>query len=124
MKLGLPFVTFQVEDGVALLGFADDEFNTRQYLLLQRTLNATDQDRGLSQDKVHIQLNERSAYGDVEEAQLENGRLLLRLDHATARQISDGEAIEVAFGPANWNAIASHLRLLLGDERVRLRSEA
>ena len=125
MKFSLPFVTLQNEDGVALLGFADDEFNTTQYLVLQRTVDATDQDRVLGQDKVHIQLNERSAYGDVEEAQLEAGRLLLRLDHATARQISDGETIEVAFGGLmNLNSIASHLRLLIGPEHVRLVGQA
>ena len=121
MKLSLPFVAWQNEDGVALLGFADDQFNTTQYLVLQRTVDATNQDRVLGQDKVYIQLNERSAYGDVQEAQLEEGRLVLRLDHATAAQIGNGETIEVEFSRlTNLNSIASQLQLLIGSEHIRL----
>ncbi len=117
MTLTLPFVTVQNEYGVALLGFADEQFNTTQYLLLQRTLEPDDQDRALGQDRVHIELNDRSAYGDVEEARLENGRLVLRLDPLTASQISGGETIEVAFGESmGLDIIATQLRVLIGGK--------
>jgi hypothetical protein len=115
MTLTLPFVTVQNEYGVALLGFANEQFNTTQYLLLQRTLEPDDQDRALGQDRVHIELNDRSAYGDVEEARLENGRLVLRLDPLTANQLSGGETIEVAFGESmGLDIIATQLRVLIG----------
>jgi hypothetical protein len=120
MTFNLPFVTVRNEYGVALLGFADEQFNTKHYLLLQRTLEPDDQDRGLGQDRVHIELNDRSAYADVEEARLANGRLVLRLDPATAGQISGGETIEVAFGEStSLDIIASQLRLLIGPECLR-----
>ena len=122
MKLALPFVVVQNEYGVALLGFADEQFNTTQYLLLQRTLAPDDQDRALGQDRVHIELNDRSAYGDVEEARIENGLRLpvLRLDPLTASQVSGGETIEVGFGEsASLDIIAAQLRLLIGAECLR-----
>ena len=57
MELHASRITCRVEDGVAMLGFADDDINTTQYLLLQRTLEPDQQDRRLGMDKVHVELN-------------------------------------------------------------------
>jgi len=122
MKFHATRITCQVEDGVAMLGFADDDFNTTQYLLLQRTLEPDQQDRGLGMDKVHIELNSqiRSAYGNVEEAQLRTRGVVFRLDPATAAKVSDGETIDVAIDmtASKMKEVAEQLRLLIGEERV------
>jgi len=91
-------VTWQNVDGVAMLGFADDEFKTKQYLLLQRKAKPDQKERALGMDKVHFELNSqlKSAYGDVEEVQIENQRVVFRLDPATAQTVGNGEDIEIA----------------------------
>jgi hypothetical protein len=120
MKFKASYITWQNQNGVAMLGFADHEFNTMQYLLLQRTLEPDLQDHALGHDQVHIQLNERSAYGTVEEAQLQKGGLVLRLDDATAATVSGGENIEITLDvpTAKIKDLDKQLGLLIGKERV------
>lgn len=91
--------TCSVDNDIATLGFADDEFNTTQYLLLQRKLSPDDQDRALRMDRLHIEYCEQSqsAYGSVIRAELGKQRLVLHFDRATADAVSNGEAIEIAF---------------------------
>ena len=120
MRFKASCITWQNENGVAMLGFADDEFNTTQYLLLQRTLEPDQQDRALGHDRVHVQLNERSAYGNVEEAQLRKQGISFWLDQVTAATVSNGEGIEIAFDVTapRLKDMAEQLRLLIGQERV------
>ena len=59
MQFTASFITWQQENGAALLGFADSEFDTTNFLLLQRTLDPNQQDVALVQDGLHIQLNDR-----------------------------------------------------------------
>ena len=126
MKFHASRITCQVEDGVAVLGFADDDTNMTQYLLLQRTLQPDPQDRRLGMDKVHFELNSqiKSAYGTVEEAQLRKQGVVFRLDPATAAKVSDGETIDVAIdlSAGKMKELAEQLRLLIGEDRVRITS--
>lgn len=128
MKLTLPFVVCQTEDGVRLLGFADSEFDTNQYLTLQRTIRPDRQDRAMGMDKPYVELNSQmsSDYGDVEQAEIGKGRLLLRLAPKLAKAVSKGETIEIDFGEnvANFDEIVSYLRLIVGPEHVRLVDES
>src|SRR5438128_11669206 len=107
-----------------MLGFADDDINTTQYLLLQRTLEPDQQDRRLGMDKVHVELNSqsKSAYGNIEEAQLRERGVVFRLDPATAAKVSDGETIDITIDMTakEMNEVAEQLRLLIGEERVRV----
>lgn len=122
MRFTASCITWQNEDGVALLGFADDEFNTTRYLLLQRTLEPDPQDCGLSHDRVYIELNDqsRSAYGDVEEARLRKPGVTFRFDPTTAAAVSSGESVEIAFDVTvrRLEEMAEQLRLLIGQDRV------
>jgi hypothetical protein len=127
MKFHASRITCQVEDGVAVLGFADDDTHTTQYLLLQRTLEPDQQDRKLGMDQVHLELNSqiKSAYGTVEEAQLRKHGVVFRLDPTTAAKVSDGETIDVTFdlSAGKMKELAEQLRLLIGEERVRVTSQ-
>ena len=124
MRFTASCITWQNENGVVLLGFADDEFNTTQYLLLQRTLGPDQQDRDLGMDRLYIELNDqaRSAYGTVEEARLRMQGVTFRLDQATAATVSNGESIEIAFDvtAARLQEMAEQLRLLTGPDRVHV----
>lgn len=116
-------ISHQTEDGVALLGFADDEFSPSQYIFLQRTLEPDQQNHESGHDAIHIEINsqERSTYGDVEQAQLERDRLSLRLSEDTASNLSSSTTIQITFDvmPDQLNNLAKQLRLLLGQDRVQ-----
>jgi hypothetical protein len=92
-------VTNKVQRGAAIVGFADDEFKTKHYLLLQRQLAPTEQDRKFGHDRIHIERDspKYSAYGGIEECRLEDKRLLIRLDPKTAKDVSKTQEIEVRF---------------------------
>lgn len=122
MKLTANCVTCQTQDDVAMLGFADDEFNTTQYVLLQRGLKPSQQDRDCGFDTAHIEVNSQlhSGYGGVVEARLQENRLLLTLDPQAAADMSVDEAIEITFQvpKGRLKEIGDQLRLLLGPEKV------
>jgi hypothetical protein len=115
MQFTATFVTYQNENDTILLGFADSEFDTTNFLLLQRTLEPAQQDVALGLAGLHIQFNERFAYGKVESASLRSGGLTLRLDQATAAAISNGEDIEIkfAFPELRIRELESQLRSLI-----------
>ncbi len=115
-------VVTQTDDGSAMLGFADDEFNTTQYVLLQRDLEPSQQDLNLGHDKPHIEINDQrhSGYGGVVEAQLQGNRLVLKLDAQAAADMSINDIIEIAFcvSTERLKDIAEQLCLLIGKDRV------
>lgn len=124
MRFTASCIIWRNEDGVAELGFADDEFNTTQYLLLQRTLEPDQQDRASGFDRVHIELSDQShsAYGDIDEVRLRMQGAAFRFDQTTAATVSNGETIEIAFEVTapRLQELAEQLRLLIGQDRVHV----
>lgn len=98
-KLKAGFMYAQIENDVVVVGFADNEYNTNQYLLLQRTLCCTKQDCDLSLDKIHISYNDqtRSSYGGILNAILAEDSMELILDSETADALGTNTIIEVTF---------------------------
>ena len=123
MELIANCVTCQTQDEVAMLGFADDEFNTTQYVMLQRGLKPSQQDREHGFDQLHIEVNSQihSCYGGVVEARLHEKQLVLKLDLQAAADMSVDDTIEIALHvPAQTlKDIDEQLRLLLGPHKVR-----
>ena len=124
MMLRANCVTCQTHDDVAMLAFADDEFNTTQYVMLQKGLKPSQQDRALGLDKLHIEVNsqDQSGYGSVETAWLEENRLVLKLDPKAAADISVDETIEISFRlpMEKLREIGDQLRSLLGRDKVQV----
>lgn len=124
MKLTARCVTCQVFDGVAMLGFADDEFKTTQYVLLQKDLEPSQQDLELGHDRPLVEINDQrySAYGGVVEAHLQEKGLLLRLAPQAAADMTVDEIIDITFNlPMDkLKEISDQLCLLIGRERVHV----
>jgi|SRR5579885_3611987 hypothetical protein len=122
MMLTANCVTCQTQDDVAMLGFADDEFNTTQYVMLQKGLKPSQQDREQGFDQPHIEVNSQihSGYCGVVEAQLQENRLVLKLDPQAAADMSVDDTIEIAFHvpTERLKEMGDQLRLLLGPQRV------
>lgn len=125
MRFTATCVTCQTQDDVAMLGFADDEFNTTQYVMLQRGLMPpSPQDREAGFDRPHIEVNSQthSGYGGVVKAQLQENRLVLKLDPQAAADMSVDDTIEIAFRVPmeRLKEIGDQLRVLLGDDIVQV----
>ena len=116
----LPFVRHEQVDGTILLGFADDEFNTKDYLMLQRTLQPSKKDRSLGQDKIHVELSGRATYGEIVQVQLGRGYMLLRLDNDTAAHLGESDnAIIIEFDEKyDYKSLCDVLVLLVGEDRI------
>lgn len=121
-------VTCQTQDDVAVLAFADDEFNTTQYVMLQKGLKPSQEDRALGLDKLYMEVNSQgqSSHGGVETAQLESNRLLLTLDPKAAAKMSLGDTIEISFRVPRekLTEISDQLRFLLGPDNVQVKLHA
>jgi hypothetical protein len=54
------------DSNVLMVGFADDEFDTKEYILLQKTLVPDQKDKELGLDKVHEYNDQsRSTYAGI-----------------------------------------------------------
>lgn len=124
MVLRATCITFQVEDDVALLGFADDAINTSQYVMLQRELPHKGRHSTVNDNRLHIEINTQrhSGYCDVVTAHLGDDRLVLTLNQEMAASMSLDERIEILLHVSRdaLSEIGDHLRLLLGPDRVHI----
>ena len=116
-------LTVQENDGIMTIAFANNTDQPTVYLLLQRTLLPSEQDKRLGQDKVYVELNEQSqsAYGGIQRVQLQGKQLLLTLDDKTAYKLGSehrlGVKIELdAQGVENLRKQLTHL--FAGEEVI------
>ncbi len=101
---------------VIMVGFADDEFDTQKYLLLQKSLlPCSDEDIELGFDKVHVTFcNElQSAYCDIERVILENGYFMITVTNESAIELGTENEIVVNF-PKGSEKIAE-IKVLLQE---------
>lgn len=112
------------ENGVVMLAFADDPAAPSQYVLLQRTLNPSQQDKDLGQDRVHVQVNGElnSGYGDISEASLDRSGLSFRLTQETAERLRTDEHVAIKFSLSadELRDVEAKLSAMIGRERLRV----
>lgn len=70
-----------------MVGFADDEFETENYILLQKAFEFDTQDVELGMDGEYIEINgqENSGYKCVEQAMFNNERFYINVKSETGR---------------------------------------
>ncbi len=98
-RLNAKFLYAQIENDVIMVGFADDEFETKDYVLLQKSLIFNEQDKELGFDKVHITYQDElySKYGGIQKIVLDKGVCEILLDSKTGNILGTGEKIEILF---------------------------
>jgi Immunity protein 10 len=89
-------VNSQEEDGILLVGFADD---AGHYILLQRSLLPSTEDRKLGQDHVHIEMNDQhhSTYGGIKDYILSRDKLAIQFLPAAAQKIGSQLTLDIRF---------------------------
>lgn len=104
------FVSVDEIHDALIVGFADRQFDTSRYLMLQRSLNPND-DAG-----VYLEHNNQgcSTYGAVSRCLLGNGRIEITVDDATAKRLGTETSFAIEF-PHDQ---ASLRRLQTGLEQI------
>jgi len=110
-------VVINQDADVLTIAFANSP-EPESYLLLQRSLVPTNQDKRLGLDRVYIELNEQihSAYGGIRRAQLQGDRLFLTLDSQTASKLGSDEHLEVKVNPSDAKNLRTKLNELFADQ--------
>lgn len=112
----------RVDDGVIIIGFGDDEIDTQNYLLLQRSVMPTLQDRILGHDKVHIAFSSQtnSTYGGITRFVLRTGMAEIYFDDQAAKAlgIPDWLNITFAFSHDQFQTLTEHLERMFEGEGV------
>ncbi|MGG3280986.1 Imm10 family immunity protein [Paenibacillus solani] len=115
------FVYFGVEDETLLIGFADDEYETNEYVLFQKSLYIEDIP---ILNKVHITLNSetRSEYGGILKITLSQKLISIYLSKETARSLGvDGSInIEYDIDEERYNALISYFNKLNVDQEIEI----
>ncbi|WP_054402446.1 Imm10 family immunity protein [Paenibacillus solani] len=117
------FVYFGVEDETLLIGFADEEFETHEYVLFQKSLYNEDIPM---LNKVHITLNSenRSEYGGILRITLSQKLISIYLSEETARSLGVDDSINIEYDidEERYNALISHFNKLNVDQEIEITS--
>ncbi|WML46647.1 Imm10 family immunity protein [Neobacillus sp. PS3-34] len=115
------------DTNILMIGFADAEFNTKEYILLQKSLAPGEQDKELGLDEIHIEYNDQihSTYGGILNVELNNDCIEIELDDHTARQLQTGKSICVSFDKKNETILTleKNLTIMFQDYKVIFKSK-
>jgi len=80
-----------------MLGFADDEFEPSQFVIIQKAHEYDDQDMKLGMDKLHIQVEDqsRSQYGGISAINVTGNSLVIKLDDSGKSSLKINGDIEI-----------------------------
>ncbi|NEW04878.1 hypothetical protein GK047_02445 [Paenibacillus sp. SYP-B3998] len=95
------FLYAQIDEeiDVLMIGFADDEFDTQEYILLQKTLNPNEEDMEAGFDKVHITYNgeSQSLYGGIKKFVVTRNRIEIILNEEASEILNSQAVIEINY---------------------------
>lgn len=118
-KLISNFIFAGIEDNIILVGFADDEFNTKEHILLQKSLEVNEQDKMLGQDKVHITYIDelRSSYGRISKILIKDKTVIINVDKDTAEKLKIEEQMEINLPRSHYDRdnLIYHLELMFKE---------
>ena len=99
MTLNAGFVYGSEDEDAVIVGFADQEYYTHKYVLLQRSRQVSAEEETLGQGEVHIAINDErcSAYGAVERIVLSESQVTIRLNVGVAASIGVDDQIAICF---------------------------
>ncbi len=82
-----------------LVGFADREFNTKTYLMLQRALDFDEQDVALGMDTYHVEWcgQENSGYGGITRFSLQSGCAEIEFTQDVAEALDGMQRLTITF---------------------------
>jgi hypothetical protein len=110
------FVYTQNVDELIVVGFADKQFETKEYVLLQRSLFATEQDKQFGFDNVHITFFDqaRFRYRGIQLINLNKDSLEIHLKEDMAIELNTKSSIKIDISQASFDfdKVSEKLELL------------
>jgi hypothetical protein len=109
------------DDGdVLTIGFADDQFEPRQYILLQKALDPDSQDARLAMNALHIEVEDqaRSGYGGIASVRYAKEELVIALTDVARKFLHVDGNIRIVLrdnAGANESVLAELTRALNGS---------
>ncbi|WP_413362974.1 Imm10 family immunity protein [Lysinibacillus sp. 3P01SB] len=113
------FVYFGIEDETLLIGFADNEFETKEYVLFQKSLCIEDIP---ILNKVHITINsqDRSEYGGIVRIIISRKLMSIFLSEETARSLGINDSIDIEYDidEKRYHTLISQFNKLNVDQEI------
>ena len=102
------------EIDVLMVGFADDEFDTQEYVLLQKTLNPSEDDVESGFDKVHITYNNelQSLYGGITKCYFTCNHIVITLNEEATEILNSNPVIIIKYNQEKVDINQFHKYLL------------
>lgn len=114
--LNANFAYAQIDEEIdaLLIGFADDEFDTQEYVLLQKTLDPSEEDIRAGFDAVYITYSDesQSMYGGISKIHFTPNKTEITLNHDAAKRLNSSTLIEINYDSSKVNADEFHTYLL------------
>ena len=119
---------YAMDDGeIVVVGFADREYETQQYVLLQRDKTAS-RDEQLLGHIIHISVDDqsRSCYGGIRLLEVEADEVRIELDESCARELQTDVSIRIRFSAdrARRAHLIEGLKGLFANSLTSLRVES
>lgn len=97
IKIRAKFVYHQIDDDVVMVGFADDQYETEKYVLLQRYLTPDQSDIDCGYHHVHVTINDQnnSAYGAIQSMICTKTNVTIIIKKETASELQIDDKIEI-----------------------------
>ena len=99
-----------------LVGFADQQFDTKLYLMLQRAFEYDEEDVGSGMDTYYVEWcgQEHSGYGGISKAVLYSFRLEVTFQPQMAEELGGVSRLEIDFevAPAKQKALQKALKVV------------
>ena len=91
---------YSSDDGeIVMVGFADQQYDTKRFVLLQRGKRISNRERALGQGDVHVTVDDqsRSMYGGIRLARFLETKLIIKLKKGCGRRLGTDEEIMIRF---------------------------
>lgn len=91
------FVFSRRDNDMVIVGFADNEFETKEYVLLQKSLTYDENDIKLGFHEVSITINDqiKSAYGGIKQIIVQPQKVRIHLKSDTAEKLRTDHTIDI-----------------------------
>ena len=122
MEFNSQIVTWQLEEDFWLLGFADHEFETKEYLMLQRAFEFDENDVELGLNSYYFEINDQgcSSYGGIERFDVWSDRVRIAFEPQKALDLGIEPMLEIHFKleSEQWKEFKTFLENIFLDTNV------
>ncbi len=114
LEMKAAYVHTQEDKETILLGFADSQYDTQEYVLLQRSLLVSESEQALGMHKVHLTVNDErhSAYGAIRSIETAGQAVRIHLIAEAASKMHADPEITIYYQNADVDAVT--LKDILG----------